>query len=184
MTPSSAFPIGYLAPPQEQESPFRVIRCLTGKELVVSGQLFHFGIPFEVLMHPVKKHRHGVARPDIVQRPLFPGYVLLKYDDERRGALLQNLAYVIDFLRFGSKLAAVYQEEVDLAKTMLASGLPMFPRIELIRGQKVRVKYGPLTGVVGEFSRWRGEDQLVANFEMFGRSVGTRMACDQVEAVA
>ena len=172
----------FSSPPQ-LDDPWRVMRVMTGRETEVDFQLRRQDIPSTVLMWKVSRTPHGADRPQLVDRPIFPGYVLLRCLDEERGPILRSFPFLIEFLRFGSRLAMVQQDELDRVNQMLVSGVIVQARPHLTRGQKVRIKYGPLMDVVGEFVKEKNETIFVVNLQMFGRSVATRMSWDQVEAI-
>lgn len=160
--------------------PWRVLRVMTGREALVDFQLRRASIEATVLKTTVVRTPHGAGRPETVERPLFPGYVLLRCDDEDRGHILRTFPFLIDFLRFGPQPAMVRQDEIDRVNMVTSSGVDYLIRHHLRRGTKVRVKYGPLAGLVGNFLGEKG-GIIVVSVEMFARGVATRMAWDQVE---
>ena len=172
--------------PTQVFQPWHVLRVMTGHEAELEVLLEHAHIESAVIKWKVpRRPRWGTPdrKTEMVDRPIFPGYVLIRCIYEAGGSVLREFPFVIEFLRFGSKFAQVQQVELDCVNQLLDSGLHILARHRLTRGQKVRVKYGPLLGVIGEFIKEKNADIFVVNVDMLGRSLATRMAWDQVEPI-
>jgi transcriptional antiterminator RfaH len=167
----------------EYSSNFHVLRCMTGSETVVSN-LVQRDIGLETLapLGTVKNMHHG--RPQMVQRPIFPGYVFARYQDpSQRSDVIRHIPYVIEWLRFGNFEATVTADEISRVQLMLSIGAECSGRPHLTPGQRVRVIAGSFTDLEGEFVREKGQGFLVVNLEMFNRSVVTKIEWANVEPI-
>jgi transcriptional antiterminator RfaH len=112
--------------------------------------------------------------------PLFTGYLFLLGDERARYEALSTdrLAQVLD----------VYDQETlirDLRQIyqMLASGLTVLPEPTMPVGSRVRIKTGPLMGIVGTVVRRGKRDQFVAVVQFLGRGATVELEDWQVERV-
>ncbi len=64
---------------------------------------------------------------------------------------------------------------------MLKSGeqLDVFPAFK--EGTAVRVKHGPLSGIVGILAKREGRQMFLINIDILGRSVGLKICAEDVE---
>ena len=162
------------------ETPWLVTRSRSGFEMKVHQQLERLGIESVVPQMRTKMRDPKTHRPVIAAKPCFIGYNFLRLGESHDRAELTNISYFIDVLRFGSQQAFLPADEMSRVCLLLDSDGPVYGRVELIPGQRVRVVKGSMTGVVGEFIRNRGEDQFVVNIPMFGRSLATPLPFDWV----
>jgi transcriptional antiterminator RfaH len=110
--------------------------------------------------------------------PLFPGYLFLYGDEYARLAALRtdrlaNVLEVGDQEDLISDLRQIYQ--------MLASGLVVVPEPTMPVGARVRIKNGPLTGMIGIVVRRDKRDRFVAIVQFLGRGAAVELADWQVE---
>jgi transcriptional antiterminator RfaH len=112
--------------------------------------------------------------------PLFTGYLFLLGDEfARLEALRTNrLAQILE----------VYDQETlvrDLRQIhqMLASGLTVLPEAIMPVGARVRIKTGPLMGIVGTVIRRGKRDHFVAVVQFLGRGATVELEDWQVERI-
>jgi len=73
------------------------------------------------------------------------------------------------------------QELLAIEKTLDAQ-VPAYQHPFRKKGSRVRVKYGPLEGVEGVISRFKGKYRLVLNVSFVGQAVAVDVDMDQIEA--
>jgi transcription antitermination factor NusG len=105
-----------------------------------------------------------------LQLPLFPGYVFVRLALRDRLRVLQ-IPGLANLVAFNGTPAAVPQDEIEALRTSLASGVRAEPYPYLTAGRRVRIKYGPLTGMEGILLRRKGSLRLVISIELIKRSV-------------
>jgi len=134
---------------------------------------------FEVFL-PLYSARHKWSdRYKTVTLPLFPGYVFCRFDVAQRTAVL-SAAGVIDIVRIGKEPAAIDDSEIDAVRTVVQSSLFTEPYPQLVQGQSVTVKGGPLNGVPGTLIEVRNTLRLVVSVELLNRSVSVEVDRDWV----
>jgi transcriptional antiterminator RfaH len=112
--------------------------------------------------------------------PLFTGYLFLLGDDFARLEALRTDRLV--------QVLEVYDQETlvhDLRQIhqMLASGLTVLPEPVMPVGARVRVKTGPLMGIVGTVIRRGKRDHFVAVVQFLGRGATVELEDWQVERI-
>jgi transcriptional antiterminator RfaH len=112
--------------------------------------------------------------------PLFTGYLFLLGDEFARVEALRTnrLAQILD----------VYDQETlvrDLRQIhqMLTSGLAVLPEPVMPVGARVRIKTGPLMGIVGTVVRRGKRDHFVAVVQFLGRGATVELEDWQVERI-
>ena len=112
--------------------------------------------------------------------PLFTSYVFLHGGDQDRveslkGNRLVNVLEVRNQTGLTTDLRQIHQ--------MLASGLAVVPEAVMPVGARVRIKTGPLTGIVGTVIRRAKRDQFVAVVQFLGRGATIDLEDWQVEPI-
>lgn len=115
------------------------------------------------------------GREKSVRKPLFPGYLFCSLDPHYRLPVL-TVPGVISILGVGNMLTPVAPEEIDAIRRTVASGLPVEPYRLLQPGEPVRVKKGPLAGIVGVVVNYKGKCRLVITVKALNdRSVSVEL---------
>jgi len=106
--------------------------------------------------------------------PLFPGYVFCRFDPAERYPVVATSG-VVDIVRFGADPAPIEDSEIAAIQLIVNSSLPAQPYPELLRGQKVMMTDGPLSGVTGTLTTIRNSVRLVVSVELLCRSVSVEI---------
>jgi transcription antitermination factor NusG len=129
---------------------------------------------------PLYSARHKWAdRWKTVSLPLFPGYVFLRFDVARRSSIL-SASGVIDIVRIGAEPAEIDPTQIDAIRTVVKSSLFAEPYPHLVKGQRVTLSGGPLSGVPGTLIEVRNSLRLVVSVELLNRSVSVEVDRDWV----
>ena len=126
--------------------------------------------------------RQWSDRKQLVESPLFPGYLFVN-TDRSPGAMLRirKVPGVVDFVGNQRGPLTIPACEIEGIRTVLTQGVPCAPHPYLAEGDRVRVVRGPLAGVEGRFIRSGAKDQLIISVEMIRRSVGLSVARQDLE---
>jgi transcription antitermination factor NusG len=146
----------------------------------------HLGVECITLMHNTRGRNRKTHRAEIVQRSVFPGYVFARdVNDQQRREICNHVAYFICFLRFGPEEALVADDELQAIRRILQAEIPIVARLQLIPGQRVRIRRGCMAGLMGEYvsdgNGWG--DELIINMPLFGRSVAMPITADMVDVL-
>lgn len=115
------------------------------------------------------------------RRPLFPGYVFVQVTPAQKRLAVQ-IPFVVHMVHFAGEAAAIPEEQLHPYLLAEAMGVRLQPWPFLKSGDRVRVRSGPLQGVVGLFDRRRG-GRLVLNVDLLAGSAAIEIAADVVEPV-
>lgn len=105
-----------------------------------------------------------------LELPLFPGYVFVRIPLRERLRVLQ-VPGVAQLVGFGGVPAALPAEEIEALRTSLAHGVRAEPHPFLVKGRRVRVKAGPLSGVEGILTHQKNHARFVLSVEPIQQSV-------------
>jgi transcriptional antiterminator NusG len=139
----------------------------------------------ESFLPTIKKSSQWKDRKKIIERPLFPGYVFARVHPRPESflSILKTRSVVMVISQEPGVPTAIMPEEMLSLQRLVASGAEIDVYPHLITGMPVRVKNGPLAGVEGILSSKVNEYVFHVNVELLGRSVGVKVAPDDIEAI-
>ncbi len=113
--------------------------------------------------------------------PLFPGYVFVRSDlsaDHHLGIL--KVSGAVALVGGGQGPVPVPDENIASLKIMAAS-LGVITGTRFVKGDRVCVVAGPLAGVRGMFSRYKGRTRVLVEVEALGRFAAIEVDENDVE---
>lgn len=126
--------------------------------------------------------RQWKDRRVMLRLPLFPGYIFTRIEWQSRLRVLQ-VPGVARLVEFGGIPAALPEDEIDALRLGLRSGLRISPHPYLTVGRRVRIVHGPLAGLDGILSRWKGRCRVVLSLDAIQRSVAVDVDVCAVEPI-
>ncbi|MGC1453906.1 MAG: UpxY family transcription antiterminator [Nitrospirota bacterium] len=157
------------------------LRVRSRHEFVSAEELTRKNI--ETFLPSVSRERQWKDRKKIVNFPLFPGYLFvhLKPQPDAFLNVLKTRGSVSFISLEPGQPTSVLPEEIISLRAMLKSGeqLDVFPAFK--EGTAVRVKHGPLSGIVGILAKREGRQMFLINIDILGRSVGLKICAEDVE---
>jgi len=147
-------------------------------ERTVAGILAAKG--FETLLPLYSSVRRWKDRRKLLFLPLFPCYVFVKTDRERRVDIVSTPGVYALVSRAGQP-TAIPPVEIDAVRRAIESGACVEPHPLLEYGDWVRVKCGPLAGIEGILVRKKNLYRLVLAVEMLGKAVAVEVDAFLVE---
>jgi transcription antitermination factor NusG len=126
--------------------------------------------------------RRWSDRVKAVEFPLFPRYVFCRFCFEDRLKVI-SLPSVVSIVGFGGSPCPIPDGDVEMVKSMVASGLPVMPWPSLRIGERVRVCHGPLSGLEGILTRQKAAYRVVVTVELLQRAVAVEVERDLIEPV-
>jgi transcription elongation factor/antiterminator RfaH len=124
-------------------------------------------------------HRWKNGCKPLVELPLFPGYLFVKIGQPERVRVL-DVPGVLAFVGPRAEPARLQDFEIET----LRSGLHLQkvePYRNLVVGQSVRIKAGPLAGLVGVLLRHNNSYRVVLTLELIRQSVAVELEAGDVE---
>ena len=160
--------------------PWFAIRVKSNFERCVSLALRGKGL--EEFLPLYRSRRRWSDRFKVVDLPLFPGYLFCRLDPSHRlrVATTPGFLYIVGI---GNTPAPVDEDEIAAIQSVVRSGLSAEPWPFLAVGQKVRLDYGPLSGLEGVLVRMDGRNRIAVSVTLLHRSVTVAVDRDWVRPV-
>jgi len=132
------------------------------------------GTGYEPFLPLYKCRRAWSDRIKEFEAPLFPGYVFCRFDPLNRLPILKTPG-VIQIVGTKRVPAPLDESEICGIRTMVASGVPNQPWPFLAVGDRVRVESGPLRGLEGILTAFKGNHRLLISVTLLQRSVSAEL---------
>jgi transcription antitermination factor NusG len=107
-------------------------------------------------------------RKVIVEKPLFPGYVFVSFDRDKRVELLK-CNQVVRILEPMNRRQMLHQ--LAQVRRALRADPALITCMPIQKGRLVRIKGGPFLGVEGRITELKGTTKVILNVEMIGQAV-------------
>jgi transcription antitermination factor NusG len=127
--------------------------------------------------------RRWKDRTKLISLPLFPGYLFVRGELDRRLHIVTTPG-VHMILSRGDKLAVITEAEIQAIRITIEGPNQVEPHPFLKCGQRVRVKHGPLEGIEGILVRKKNLCRLVLSVDMLAQSVAVEIDAADVEVAA
>lgn len=145
-----------------------VIRTKPRKEPEVEKRLSNFSL--EVFLPWLRCRRRIGTRYHWMLTPLFPGYLFCRLDMFVSGKAARYAPGVVDFVRFGSRIAEVGVEVIQGLLEKCPNGVAQIRLQPYKAGERVIVREGPFSGLEAVFEReMKGSDRIAILLELLGR---------------
>jgi transcription antitermination factor NusG len=138
------------------------------------------GKGFEIFLPLYPAARNWKDRVKLISLPLFPCYVFLHGDIERRLDILTTPG-IHDLVSNAGQPAVIPAAEIEGIRQAVGSGARMEPHPFLKCGERVRVKCGPLAGLAGVLVRKKNVYRLVLSVEMLGKAAAVEIDAVLIE---
>lgn len=137
---------------------------------------------FEVFLPLYCSVRRWQDRAKQIWLPLFPSYVFIREGLERQLQILTTPG-VIHMVGWGGRPAVVPEQQLSAIRQMIDSRLHVETHPYIQRGDRVRVKSGPLMGLEGILTRKKSVARLVVSMGVLGRSAAVEIDARNVERI-
>jgi transcription antitermination factor NusG len=118
-----------------------------------------------------------------VQFPLFPGYLFVRTDIQRRRLDILKVPSVVRIIGFNNEPAPVDAGQIEAVKTLVFSKLPYDPFPEMVVGDRVRVRRGPLRGLDGYLIEKKSRFRFVIKVDLIQQAVACEIDAADVEKI-
>ncbi|MBN1779751.1 UpxY family transcription antiterminator [bacterium] len=120
---------------------------------------------------PMRKTlRQWSDRRKWVEEPLFRSYIFIQGDNALRYRAVQTPG-VVRAVMFQGRLAVVRDEEIDWIRRILCETDDVEAVPQLLIGEEVEVRSGPLIGLRGRLTQFQGEQRLVIDVPSIRQAV-------------
>lgn len=152
-------------------------------EFKVSERLVKAGI--DVFLPAVERMSRWKDRNKLIQFPLFPGYLFVNITVRHDHTLtVLKTKGVVRFLgTVPGEPEPVPDEQIFWLKKIVGSKANLDPYPYLQKGQRVRIKQGPLVGVEGLLVEKAGQHKLVLSIDILSQSTSVTIHTSEVERI-
>jgi transcription antitermination factor NusG len=152
--------------------PWYALRVKSRYENTVATHLQGRG--YESFLPVYKSQRRWSDRFKEIELPLFSGYVFCQFSPLNRLPIL-SIPGVVHVVGVGRTPIPIDESEIAAIQAAIKSGLPSQPWPFLQVGNRVRIEYGPLCGLEGILSGFRGHQRLVLSVTLLQRSIAVQV---------
>ena len=132
------------------------------------------GSGFEWIL-PLYKCRKRWSDPiKEVEIPLFPGYLFCRFDPVNRLPILKTPG-VIQIVGCNREPSVIDENEISAIQTLVSSGIPNQPWPYLHTGDRVQIESGPLRGMSGILTDFKGKHRLIVSITLLQRAVAVEI---------
>ena len=116
-----------------------------------------------------------------VEEPLIKSYLFVHITVHEQTEVLMTKG-ITRFIYFGGKITPMPDRQIEDLKLLMTSAVELEVTEEnLLPGEKIRLKAGPLKGMTGEIISYRSQKQLVLRLENLGCSVIIHVAASLID---
>jgi len=152
--------------------PWYALRVKSRYENTVATHLQGRG--YESFLPVYKSQRRWSDRFKEIELPLFSGYVFCQFSPLNRLPIL-SIPGVVHVVGVGRTPIPIDESEIAAIQAAIKSGVPSQPWPFLQVGNRVRIEYGPLCGLEGILSGFRGHQRLVLSVTLLQRSIAVQV---------
>jgi len=160
--------------------PWFALRVQSRHERVIASSLYEKG--YEVFLPLYRSKRRWSDRIKELELPLFPGYLFCRFDMQKRLPILVTPG-ILQIVGIGKSPHPVDDAEVSAVQTIVGARLHAEPWPYIRVGERVRIEYGPLTGLEGVLLGLKKPYRLVVTVSLLQRSVAVEIDRDWVTPI-
>ena len=135
---------------------------------------------FEVLLPLHRAAHRWKDRLQIVSLPLFPSYLFLRANLQRKLEILQTPG-VCWLVGNGGRASRVPESEIDSIRKVTQNSVRAEPHPYLRSGERILVFSGPLAGVEGMLSRVKNQFRVVVCVELLQKAVAVEVDVTMIQ---
>ena len=165
---------------ERQAARWYAIYTSSRHEKVVANQLEQRGI--ESFLPLYRSWHRWKDRRKLVELALFPSYVFVRMEAQKRLRVLQ-VPGVVNLVSFNGEPAALPEPEINALRSGLEHQVYAEPHPYLRVGRKVRVVRGPMAGAEGILSRKKDKHRVVISIDVLMRSIAVEVDGADLEVI-
>ncbi len=141
---------------------------------------------YEVFLPRTRKKSRRKDRNLMIDMPLFPGYLFVKTGIEpcRQLPILKTTG-AVRLLGNQEGPVPIPESQITSLKILTSASMDLITgsNVQLKKGDMVMILSGPLAGVQGEFSRYKGKGRVFVKIEALGQFAGVETTEDNIEKI-
>ncbi|HJP64310.1 MAG TPA: UpxY family transcription antiterminator [Mucilaginibacter sp.] len=116
-----------------------------------------------------------------VEEPFIKSYLFVRIADQEQADVLMTKG-IARFIYFGGKITSMPDRQVNDLKLLMASPVELeITEENLLPGEKIVIKAGPLKGMTGEIISYRSQKLLALRLEGLGCSIIIHIAASLID---
>lgn len=156
----------------EENFPWFALQVRSRTEIGVENYLQSYG--FECFLPLYTCRKRWSDRIKEVEAPLFPGYLFCRFNPQDRLPILKTPG-VIQIVGCNRVPIPVDHREISAIQRLIGSGVPNQPWPFLAVGDRVNIQSGPLRGLEGILTDFKGNYRLILSVSLLQRSVAVEI---------
>jgi transcriptional antiterminator RfaH len=118
-----------------------------------------------------------------VDEPLIRSYLFVHIKPAEQTEVLMTKG-IARFIYFSGKIASMPDRQIECLKLVLASAADIeITEENLLPGERVRIKAGPMKGIEGEVVAYRNQKQLALRFDHIGCTMMIQVSASLIQRV-
>jgi transcription antitermination factor NusG len=162
-----------------REDPWHVLQVIANREKCVAQHLAARSLEHYLPLYRARSRWSD--RTVVLERPLFPGYVFIRYSPKTQIALMSTPNVLA--LLGGGEGQTVSGEEIARIREGLAKGHVLRPHSGIAIGSRIRVRSGVFEGVEGVAVEFRGEWKVVLMLAAVQQCFSLELDLDDLEVL-
>lgn len=140
------------------------------------------GKGFEVFLPLYRAEHRWKDRTKVVSLPVFPCYLFVRTDFERKLEILKTPG-VFSLIESGGRPCEVPNSEIEAIRKITQSQAKVEPHPYLKCGDYVRVRQGALAGIAGVLSRVKNRYRVVVSVDLLQKAVSVEVDIASLERI-
>jgi len=132
------------------------------------------GKGYECFLPQHKRRKRWSDRIKEVEAAMFPGYLFCRFNVQNRLPILTTPG-VIRVVGYNRIPTAVDENEIGAIRRLVTSGFQNQPCSLFQIGERVRIESGPLAGVEGSLTNYKGRNHLILAITLLQRAVAVEI---------
>lgn len=156
-----------------------VIYTRARAEKKVKNEMDYLGVEAYVPLQKIVKQWKD--RRKTVEEPLIRSYVFVKVSPVKRDVVFQSM-HAVRYVMFEGRPAVIPENQILALKRLVDAEVPMEATMQGFRpGEKVKVIFGPMVGITGEFVSIGSEKKFLLRIDNIGYSLVASIPAAWVE---
>jgi len=166
--------------PEARPFPWFALQVRTQHERGVAEFLRGGGFDWFLPLYKIRKRWSDRVKE--VEVPLFPGYLFCRFNPNDRLPILKTPG-VIQIVGYNRQPVAIDESEIGAIQTLVGSGMTSQPWPYLYVGDRVQIESGPLRGMSGILTNFKGKHRLIVSVSLLQRAVAVEIDAALVRPV-
>lgn len=160
--------------------PWYALQVRTRYEITATDYLKGKG--YECFLPQHKCRKRWSDRIKEVEAAMFPGYLFCRFNVDNRLPILTTPG-VIRVVGYNRIPTAVDEDEIGAIRRLVTSGIQNQPCSLFQIGERVRIESGPLAGVEGKLTNYKGKHHLILAITLLQRAVAVEIDSAMVSSL-